>query len=117
MLFRLPDPVRPSCPIVKSQDCLSPSCDSSKRHGDHQHKALDNGITGKEHIPLTASIMADHHIHNNDQGAVRGNDQKGGKPHSQYLNHNMAAVASKGNGYKRPFSQKKAQHNCTGYHL
>ena len=81
VLLGFSDPIRTACSIIIPQNSLRASGNSSQRHSDHQHKTLHDGIAGQKHIAhFVASIMADQHIHNNDQPLSEAVIKKGDRP-------------------------------------
>ena len=77
MNLRLLDSFRPSRTVIIAQDGLCPAGNPAKRHGNHQHKALNNGHAGQQHISLLRSaVLLNHRIQRNDQDVVKCNDQK-----------------------------------------
>ena len=118
MLFRLPYPVSTARTIIIPHYGLCSTGNSSQRHGNNQHKALHNGIAGKEHAAsLWSPIAAYNHVHDNDEQAVRGNDQKRGQAHQKHLLHGFPPVPAKSNPHQGTLAEQKQQHIGTGGHL
>ena len=77
MNLRFLDSFRSSRAVIIAQDRLGPAGNPAKRHGNHQHEALNDRHTGQQHISLLRSaVLLNHSIQCDDQNIVKRDDQK-----------------------------------------
>ena len=107
-LLGLAHPVHLAGAVVEAQNPLGAAADASQRHGDHQHKALHNGVAGDQHVPVGAAGALQNGVHGDDHHVVHRHNEEGREAHHQHPAHHPHIVAPKGDGHLHPLAKEEA---------
>ena len=76
ILFRAHHAFSISRAVVIAQNGLRARCDAAERHGDDQHKALQNGRARDQHITVRSAVFAQHDVNRDQQHIIQRDDER-----------------------------------------